>query len=288
MYIFLCVVEARPVVQLVFLLRFLAGFALAGHHLPVGQWYRLPVAALTWTLAVAAVYLLDGVTDVAEDRFNGSVRPIARGALPRPVATAVCLCWAALAMSGAVVLGGGYLVLVPALLVSGYLYATPPVRLKNSTGGAGLTLLTGGLLTFLAGAAVPGLRYPSVPVVLFAIVMSLWMGAVGALAKDLSDAYGDGLVGRRTRAVVRGIGPAAARLSVHALAIGAGFLVAAVLVARVLVVPAVVLLAGAATVSFACHRSRADGRWRRPYRMFMITQYFVHVLLLAEAVVLPI
>lgn len=271
-----------------FVLRFLAGFALAGHDLRAAQWYRLPVAVLTWTLAVAAVYLLDGITDVVEDRLNGSVRPIARGALSRSVATVFCLCWTGLALAGAVVLGGAYLVLVPVLLALGYLYAIPPVRLKRFTHGAGLTVLGGGLVTFLAGAAAPGLRYPGTALVLFAVAMSLWMGAVGALAKDFGDVYGDGQVGRRTSAVVRGIGPTARRLSVHALAIGVGFLLAAVLAAPVLVVPTAALLAGAVAVTVSCRRSGGDGGWRRPYRMFMITQYSVHVLLLVEAVVLPV
>jgi len=71
----LCLVEARPVVQVIFLARFVCA-ALPG---PFSG--RVALGAVSWLFAVLAVYLANGVTDIVEDRHNGSTRPIASGAL---------------------------------------------------------------------------------------------------------------------------------------------------------------------------------------------------------------
>jgi 4-hydroxybenzoate polyprenyltransferase len=75
-------VEARPAVQIIFLLRFLAARSLSGHggrHLLDG---RALLAAVVWEGVILSIYLYNGVADVVEDRLNESTRPIASGLLP--------------------------------------------------------------------------------------------------------------------------------------------------------------------------------------------------------------
>jgi 4-hydroxybenzoate polyprenyltransferase len=279
--LWLCVVEARPVVLFIYAMRFFAAFALAyvDTGLAVSPW-RFALALLTWLLAAASVYLFDGAMDVVEDRLNGSTRPIARGDLPRAFALNVNFLWAGLSLAGAVLLGSPYVFLVPVILVLGYAYSAPILRLKRWSAAAGATVLVAGLLTFVAGGAVSGSTSTSMTLMVFALAMSSWMGFVGALAKDFSDVPGDTLTGRRTCAVVKGIRRAAWRLSLNAFLVGTGFLVAALAVDRLLVWPAVVVLAGALAIALGCRPQPAQARPRGPYRAFMVTQYLAHVAVL--------
>jgi 4-hydroxybenzoate polyprenyltransferase len=281
----LCVIEARPVVLLIYLLRFAAGYALARPaDNPTPSWWHL-LAALTWLLATASVYIFDGVMDMVEDRLNGSTRPIARGALPRQVALVVSIVCAILAMLGARQLGAPYVFLVPVLLLLGYAYAAPPLRLKRWSGAAGATVLTAGLMTFAAGGEAGGGAIDSMTLLIFAVAMSCWMGLVGALAKDFTDVYGDAMVGRRTSAVVRGVGRTAVRLSVNAVGVGLAFLVAAWLLAPVLLLPAAAVTVGALFVILGCLRRTDGSPRRRPYHAFMATQYAAHVMVLGTLLV---
>src|SRR2546430_135219 len=282
----LCVIEARPIVLLIYLLRFVAGYLLARPaDNPTPSWWHL-LAVLTWLLGTASVYLFDGVMDMAEDRLNGSVRPIARGALSRTFALVVSIVCAALAVLGSLQLGAPYVFLVPILLLLGYAYAAPPLRLKRWSAAAGATVLIAGLMTFVAGGEAGGGAINSLPLLVFAIAMSCWMGLVGALAKDFTDVYGDAMVGRRTSAVVRGVGRTAVRLSVNAVGVGVGFLAAAWFFAPVLLAPAVAVTAGATLVVAGCFRRTDGSPRRRPYRAFMATQYAAHVVVLGGAVLL--
>jgi 4-hydroxybenzoate polyprenyltransferase len=276
----LCVVEARPVVLLIYAVRLVVAFALVHVGIRPFQLWRLPVALLTWLLAVASIYLLDGVMDVVEDRLNGSSRPIARGALPRPFALTVSGLWAGLSMAGALVLGSPYTYLVPAMLLMGYAYSGPLPRLKRWSSAAGATVLVAGLLTFVAGGGVSGSLPGSLTLVVFAIAMSSWMGLVGALAKDFSDVPGDALVGRRTSAVVRGVRRTAWLLTFNAFVVALGFLAGALLVNHLLLWPAAVVAFGAFAVAFGCYSRSARTKPRRPYRAFMVTQYLAHVIVL--------
>ena len=256
----MCVIEARPIVLLIYLLRFVAGYLLARPaDNPTPSWWHL-LAVLTWLLGTASVYLFDGVMDMAEDRLNGSVRPIARGALSRMFALVVSIVCAALAVLGSLQLGAPYVFLVPILLLLGYAYAAPPLRLKRWSAAAGATVLIAGLMTFVAGGEAGGGAIDSLPLLVFAIAMSCWMGLVGALAKDFTDVYGDALVGRRTSAIVHGVRGAAVRLSVNAAAVGLAFLLVARLFAPVLLLPALAVTIGAAFVILNCFRRTEIGR----------------------------
>jgi 4-hydroxybenzoate polyprenyltransferase len=275
--VLLCVVEARPVVLLIYVMRFAVAFALAYPDAPIPVSWRFPVALTTWLAVAGSVYLFDGVMDVVEDRANGSARPIARGALPVRVAATVSAIWAGISVIGAILLGAPYVFLVPFALLLGYAYSGALLRLKRWSLAAGVTVLIAGGLTFLAGGAVRGGLPTSTRLFVFAIAMSAWMGLVGAVAKDFADVPGDLHSGRRTCAVVKGVHFAARRLSVNALLVAAGFVVVAALVDRLLLWPATAVLLGAVAIALACRPGPAEARPRRPYRTFMVTQYAAHV-----------
>lgn len=291
-----CLEEARPSVQVIFLLRFAAGAALTvrtigaagpGHpgpgHPDPG---RPALAAAAWMSAIFFVYLINGVMDVREDRVNGSRRPIARGALSRATAARVAVAAAVLSLGAAWPLGPPMVGAVLAALLIGWQYSGPPLCLKRHPIGTavGVTLL--GLLTYFAGylaGFVPhaGARWadPGTALPIFAVTMSLWMGLVGAPSKDLSDVAGDTTAGRRTLAA--GAGQAAGRraVAIGALTIAAAFAVAAPPELRW---SCAAVLAGAVTVAVVSlsrisHGDRA--RRRRPYRVFMVTQYAAHAAL---------
>jgi 4-hydroxybenzoate polyprenyltransferase len=283
--LWLCIMEARPIVLAVIAMRFLVGVALAYPGAgPIAIW-RIPLALLTWLLANASVYLFDGVMDVAEDRLNGSSRPIARGALTRPFALATTVVSAGLATIGALVLGPPYGLLVPVLLVLGYAYTGPGLRLKRWSPATGTIVLLAGLLTFGAGGATTSFSIStSMTLLAFAVAMSCWMGFVGAVAKDFSDVRGDTLTGRRTWVVVKGVRRAGRRLSGNALLVAGGFAAAALLVDDVLLWPATVVLLGAITIALTCRSGSARSGSRRPYRQFMVTQYAAHAVVLVAIV----
>jgi len=69
--------EARPSVQLIVQLRYWSAVVLAGGGFGV----RPALGSLFLLLAYCAVYVLNGVADIAEDRGNRSRRPIASGAI---------------------------------------------------------------------------------------------------------------------------------------------------------------------------------------------------------------
>jgi 4-hydroxybenzoate polyprenyltransferase len=283
-----CMTEARPQVQVIFFLRLLAGAVLgrpAGAMVSVGHLFAV---ALVWGLAIFSVYLFDGVMDIVEDRLNGSKRPIARGTLPRGFAASVATLAAAAAILGAILLGPLYQVMVPIVLVLGYLYCAPPVRLKRWSITAGGTVAIAGVLTFVAGAASHGSVHAYPALIIFGVVFSLWMGGVGALAKDFSDIEGDAAAGCRN-AVLRRHSRGVRLVIGNSLAVAAGFLIAAALAAPVLVWPAIVMIVGAATVAWAAREAQpqaSKATRRRPYQAFMLTQYLVHGVVLAYGLLL--
>jgi 4-hydroxybenzoate polyprenyltransferase len=117
----------------------------------------------------------------------------------------------------------------------------------------------------------------------FAVMMSLWIGGVGGIAKEFSDVEGDRTAGRRTWPIVLGDARARLLLAVVACLLGGAFLVLAWCYDGRLVGCAATMLAGAVVVAAA---STADGaaeggreRTRRPYRAFMWTQQITHLVL---------
>ncbi|MFB4285466.1 MULTISPECIES: UbiA family prenyltransferase [unclassified Nonomuraea] len=285
----LCVVEARPLVLAVSLLRFMTGVALA---LPVAM-APAPLTILrgaaAWVLSIFAVYLFNGIADVTEDRINGAGRPIARGDLHPREAGIVTAAAAFLALVAAVGLPLPMLLIIAANLALGYLYSGSPLRLKGSAGGTVAVLCLSGLLSYLGGfvVATAGASVP-VPAALiaFAAAATGWMVLVGVPAKDLSDIAGDAAAGRRTFGVR--VGERVSRCVMVAAA--AGLCAAFGLAIQLLEVPLtgvfLAMVAGVAAVTvagaFACAATTAGGpagrrTRRRPYGAFMGTQHLVHL-----------
>jgi 4-hydroxybenzoate polyprenyltransferase len=278
----LCLVEARPCVLGIFLLRFLTGAALVVPAARQASSVRFLAAALVCQFAIFFVYLFNGVMDVREDRVNGSCRPIAHGDLCPRAAASVAFAAAALALGGGLALGSPTSWTVPAALLLGYGYSGPPWYLKRSPTGTSLVVMLSGLLTYYTGFAVSsgGWVHPGRALPIVAVVMSLWMGLVGAPAKDLSDIAGDAVAGRRGTAVVHGAARARLQVAAGAVGLAVAFLTLAVAAAPLLLPAAAVLLAGSTAVAILSldrlsHGSRS--RCRRPYRAFMTTQYVVHL-----------
>ncbi|MEV0899240.1 UbiA family prenyltransferase [Actinoplanes sp. NPDC049802] len=278
----LCVIDARPTVLLVFLLRFLVGSAFAGADLTRDAVVRIGATALVWELAVFAVYLFNGVTDVHEDRINGSRRPIARGDLSTTAAGRVVVGASVLAVGGALLLGDAVLWPVLALLALGYCYSSPRVQLKRHATTSVLTGITLGLLTYFAGhiAHTGGWSWPSPALVVFVVAASAWMGIVGGVTKDLSDVPGDVAAGRHTIAGAWGERRARYTAAVSAMVLASAFVTSAALTSPLLLWPGISMLIGAIAMTVAClggiaGATRKDSR--APYRVFMTTQYFLNI-----------
>jgi 4-hydroxybenzoate polyprenyltransferase len=274
--------EARPVVQVVFLLRFVAGgMVSAGGSLLTA---RELVGALSWACATAAVYVLNGAADLVEDRRNGSRRPIASGRLSQQSAISAVVLLAAAALLLSELLPGRATLLTALMLVLGWAYSWAPTPLKNSMTGFLGVVVCAGALTYLAGCnAAGGAVDPDL--LLFAAAMSCWIG-LGGSTKDLGDVAGDLAAGRRTWPII--LGDTRARVLMGALAgcLGLGFGIAAAVWLPGLLPSAVAVMLGATVLCAQLIRT-AGGRGaerpvaRRPYRAFMLTQYAAHAAVLA-------
>lgn len=285
----LCFQESRAAVQAIFLMRFLlaatAGTASTTFYLTLPP--ALFGGAGVWLLAVMSVYLFNGVMDVDEDRANGSTRPIGRGALSPTDARRTAQVTAAAALAGGAWIGPAMLTATGCMLLLGFVYSAPGIALKTSTPGTMATVIGSGALTYAAGIVCSGSPV-SPSLIAFCTAMCLWMGLVGAVSKDFSDADGDARHGRRNWTVLWGYARTAAVVSLSAVAVGAGLLLSAlVLSSPRLLVPGLVLLAGALALATAALTGRSDdsrSRRRLPYRMFMVTQYAAHLAAFAQPI----
>jgi 4-hydroxybenzoate polyprenyltransferase len=281
----LCWFEARPIVQLIFLLGFAAGVVLCCHaDVPFA---RVSAGAAGWCVATFAVYVCNGVADRAQDVANGSTRPIARGGLSVRFASVAAVLGAAAGCAVAGWLGPWTLAAMAGFLVLGYAYSGPHFPFKrtycSASIGGGL-----GLLTYLGGALSTA-RPPGSGVLVFGVMMSLWMGAAGGIAKDFSDVVGDRAAGRRTWPVMFGERRARRLLMMAALAVAAAFsLTAAVYSERLSWCAAAVCLGAAAVVPACVRPSQGRGRaGRLPCRPFMRTQYLNNAVL-AGVILAPV
>lgn len=262
--------ESRPVVQVIFATRFLsAGILSLGGNENIQS---LALATGAWLAATVAVYVFNGITDVAEDQRNSSVRPIASGRLPLSAAVMFTTGAVVLAIAIGAAAGIGWEVCL--FLFFGYCYSGPPWPAKCSGLAASLVITMLGGLTFWTGAVVSGNQ--SVTVIIFGVVMSAWMGLVGALVKDLGDISGDALAGRRTFAVVCGKSLVAYAAAGLGMGVGIAGLTMAWLQAQRLLPSMAVLVLGSGIVAYkaVCVASGLTCvRPRAPYRAFMVTQY---------------
>ncbi len=109
------------------------------------------------------------------------------------------------------------------------------------------------------------------------MVLSLGVGLIAAVAKDLGSTRGDSLAGRRTLAVVRGEHSARRFCASSGVALTLILTAGAVWVRELpLEAAAAVFAVGALCVAGHCLAVRRD-RPRAPYRSWMVTQYAVHL-----------
>jgi 4-hydroxybenzoate polyprenyltransferase len=274
----LTLLEARPSVQLVFLLRFCSAAALAGVH-SAG---RFALAAVVYQLAIVVVYLYNGVADVTEDRLNQTGRPIASGRLP--VATARRM---TAAVAGAAVLAAGLFdrpMVLPVLgmLLLGALYSLPRCGFRRTPAGAFVVVVFGGLLTYEAGAVAAGWVLPPRDVVALAVCMATWMASVGTVTKDLSDVRGDAAAGRRSIPVLLGERRGRQLGAALALGVAGAFVLVGWHCPRLRPAAAVAATGALALTALSRRVPAATGRGgsRLPYRIFMVTQQCVHAAVL--------
>jgi len=268
---------------MIFLLRFLAGAAMSAQTIDHGRLARICVSALVWELAVFSIYLFNGVMDVHEDRINGSRRPIASGALSASVAAWVAAGAAVVSLVGAVAIGKEIVWAVIMLLAFGYFYSGPPAYLKRQPLGSAITGISLVLLTYYAGLAAyggGGWTHPGLALPAFVGGATLWVGLVGAPAKDLSDVAGDVAAGRRTIPALYGEAKANRMVAAVALGLAMAFCAVGTRIAPLLLWPGVGMIIGAAAMAVVCLGGFSQGsrfRRRRPYRVFMTTQYLTHL-----------
>ncbi|HEY2167470.1 MAG TPA: UbiA family prenyltransferase, partial [Jatrophihabitantaceae bacterium] len=189
------VAEARPAVQLVFMLRAAACAGLLRHPSP-----KSLIGVSGWLLLAVAAYAFNGVTDVTTDTANGSSRPIASGRLRVDVARCWCLALVATGLVMCELASRAEVVAGFAALALGWAYSTGPA-LKESPVAAAFVIGTSAGLSYFAGAAAAGTvttRTLCVP-----MSIALWV-ALCCAAKDFSDVDGDRLAGRRTWPVLLG------------------------------------------------------------------------------------
>lgn len=267
--------ESRPGVQAIFAVRYVVGAgAGAGNrsHLVLARGFE---GAAAWLAATMFIYLLNGLSDVAGDRVNGSSRPLARGALDVRAAAAWC---------GLLAVGSGFLaervglwfeVLDLVMLSLGLAYSLGPLAAKNSAWSASVVIGIGGLATYVAGMLAADGRV-TLRGMAIAGVMAAWMAAAGN-TKDFGDLDGDRAAGRRTLPVLLG-----RRRATRVIVVLAG-LVALIGVAAALwdfrLWPLALLAPYFAAVACVARLRRKPVKL---YRYFVASQWLVNVLVLAS------
>lgn len=262
--------ESRPGVQLVFLLRASAGSGLVRHP-TVSE----AVGVIGWVLLTMAIYVFNGVTDLTADSTNQSSRPIASGELSVTAAVRACVALASAGLLACLVVSWTELGIGIGMLLLGWAYSAGPA-LKNAPAWFAAVIGAGAAMSYGAGWVASGRVTEPALVVLSGI--SVWVG-VCCVSKDFSDVAGDRAAGRRTWPVVLGASGAARLLATLAPVTAAGFLVSSI-TTRASVIPALTLLAGSIVLTgtgLRCASAADRPRRRRPYRVFMVTQYIANL-----------
>jgi 4-hydroxybenzoate polyprenyltransferase len=258
--------ESRPPVQIVFLMRSIAATG-------VIRWPETKTVLLIigWWMLTTAVYVFNGVTDLAADLGNDSHRPIASGELSLRDALVACVVLSAGGLTLCGLVGPLDFVLGVALLVLGWAYSAGPAWKNNAVGFAAVVGAGAGL-TYAAGMVCRG-SVDSDDVIM-ASGLAVWIGLCCA-SKDFSDIPGDRLAGRHTWPVVLGPQRAARLLAALSVLVGVGFLALTIRVGHDIETGSVLALGSIALAVVVIRTSSAAQRQtrRRSYRTFMATQY---------------
>lgn len=277
-------------VQVVFLLRLLAGAFFAGSIFSLGaigkSYDLLVIGAASWVCATLAVYIYNGVQDVEEDRANGSSRPIAQEKLGVSQAMVAVVTFGLLSIIGGVFVHRDLAWGAAAMLFMGWLYSGPPFYLKRWPAALAIIAVSAAVLTYNAGYTLSGSQDERLPLLVFAGIMALWMGLVGQ-TKDFSDVPGDKKAGRRSLPITWGEETAQFIISTIALVLGIGFFLISFFWVEGLRLPAVVVFVGAiavSTLSLGPWGKDGETRRRRPYKAFMVTQYAANIVVIATPI----
>jgi 4-hydroxybenzoate polyprenyltransferase len=277
----LVLAECRPVVLAMFALRFVAGVALGTASgwaaLPTARWLDVVVGVIAWGCVTGFVYLLNGISDIAGDRLNGSTRPLAGGRLSSRVATGWCVAFAVAGVALSALVGLGLLSCTATMIALGWLYSGGRHAAKQRVWSASLVIAGGGFVTYIGGVYSAG-AVPSAEAAAIATLMAAWM-AVAGNTKDLGDIAGDRAAGRRTLPVVLGTRPAAWVIAVACCAVGLAGLAVDSSLARA--VAACLLLAALVMVGLAV-RGRNLGS-KRMYAVFMVSQLVTNLMIVVVA-----
>ncbi|MEW2575209.1 UbiA family prenyltransferase [Streptomyces syringium] len=278
-----CLREARPLVQVMFVLRFVTGALLtasAAHHRPDAP--HLLLGAVAWWAATVSVYVFNGVSDLCEDRANRSRRPLASGRLTESAARRAVAVTALAGLLFGCAAGWEVAESTAVFLALGYAYSAPSIAAKCRSWSASAVTCAAAGATYFAGVAASGSGLTAEAAV-FAVVLSLGVGLIAAVAKDLGSTRGDALAGRRTLAVVRGERSARRFCALSGVTLTVALTAGAVWVHQLpLEAAAVVFAVGALCVAGRCLPAREEReRPRAPYRAWMVTQYAVHLAALA-------
>lgn len=276
-YIRLAWIEARPIVQFIFLLRFLTAATIVAAYTGTLPLRSVLVGAGAWLCATWCIYLLNGLCDQVEDRGNHSTRPVATGALPGDAGRRITAGLALAALLLAVLATRWMVMYVLVMLLLGWSYSAGQRPQKATPIGFVVVVSAGGIVTYLAGSLAAGGGLSHELIVLMC-AMSLWMALAGS-TKDLSDTDGDRAAGRRTLPVI--LGDHLARRVMAVMAVGVGILMFAwaQAFAAILVPSAALLIIGASAVAVTLVVSTGTtdrNLQRQPYRLFMLTQWSVH------------
>jgi 4-hydroxybenzoate polyprenyltransferase len=273
----LVLAECRPIVLVMFALRFVAGASLgtAGGwgRFDARDWPHVVIGLLAWVCATAAVYLYNGISDLPGDRLNGSTRPLASGRLPLRVAVAWCVGFAVASVVLGAVLGLAFAASVLASLLIGWWYSAGRLAAKRRVWSACVVIGLGGLITYLAGLYSAG-GTPDASSLSVVVLLSLWMATAGN-TKDLGDIEGDRSAGRRTLPVVLGMRGAAWTIAVACCLVGVAGLAVPLPAGRI--VAGCFVVAGLVMLAMVIH-GRDLGSKRRMYAVFMVSQLVANLI----------
>lgn len=150
---------------------------------------------------VTAVYVYNDVMDYEYDKLNKIDRPVARGELSRKEGLIIALTFAAIGVFMGGFINSETLILTLIFLTLGFLYSTPPVRLKKRFLMKQIITSTGTMICCLIGGTVVGNL--SIQVIYLGFIYFLLLMAGSPLA-DLADLRGDTANGVKSLTVAFG------------------------------------------------------------------------------------
>jgi 4-hydroxybenzoate polyprenyltransferase len=262
--------EARPVVQGVFALRFTVGGLLpsTGSHMLIGQGL---IGQVAWLAAVWFIYLANGLSDIAGDQLNKSGRPLASGRLMASDARTIVLVLALVSCLAACLVNWIFLVLTGLMLTLGLCYSMGRFAAKRWSVSSSVVVGSAGFMTYVSGATAYS-GSVSTDVVVYALILSLWMLVAGNY-KDFGGEHGDKATGRRSLPILLGRRRAGLLIWAACLPLTIGAVVVSESEPRlwglILLIPAVAVMA----ISWA---SSAQWFIRVPYIAFMVSQYLIN------------